>query len=87
MVGVERRLEVPVIVTIEVFRDGSEPLALCLGALDARLRALDELSTFLFGDRRGDAGDQLTRSDGGTLLNPPIGNRDRGTGVRAFRVS
>ena len=71
VVGIEHRLEVPIVVTSEAFRDGSEPLALCLRALDARLRALDESSTLLLGDCRRDVGDQLSRSVGSDLLDPP----------------
>ena len=84
VVGVKHRLEVPVVITSEAFRDGSEPLSLCLGAFDARLRALDESASFLLGDRRGDVGDQLSRSVGSDLLDPPIGDRDCGAGVFAL---
>ena len=84
MVGIEHRLEVALTVTSEAFRDGSEPLALRLRALDARLRALDESSTFLLGDRRGDVGDQLSRSVGSDLLDPPIGDRNRGASLLVF---
>ena len=84
VVGVKHRLEVPVVITSEAFRDGSEPLSLCLGAFDARLRALDESASFLLGDRRGDVGDQFSRSIGANLLDPSIGDRDRGAGVLAL---
>ena len=70
VIGIEHRLEVPVIVTSEAFRNGSEPLALRLRALDARLRALDESATLLFGDRRGDVGNELPRSHRGGPSRP-----------------